>query len=396
VEWVFDLRSAIVYGAVVTLLVGGLLLLSWRSLPQGLRPALRWWLASLGLHALGAALLATRDLAPLWLSLVLANSILGLALACMAIALRAFSGLPQRQLAHLGLALMIALAALWFIDVQPDVHRRIMSLTFLLSLPMASAARAVFRRGGPQGEVARFTGMAFAFGAAVLLTRAASEWLWPAGHFVLMAPSAMNIACVGTLLALPALATVGFVLMCTEHAQAELERSARLDYLTGIFNRRAIEELAGAAISSSRRHGTPLAILLLDVDHFKRVNDDHGHEAGDQALVEAVRRMRAILRAEDLIGRQGGEEFVVVMPDVDLADAQAAAERLRRAFAGDPMRVGAGSPGPIEAFVTVSIGVAALRPGDAFWSQLLRRADRAMYAAKAAGRNKVVADLHNA
>ncbi len=394
-EWVFDLRSAIVYGAVVTLLVGGLLLLSWRSLPRGVRPALRWWLASLGLHALGAALLATRGLAPPWLGVVLANSILGLALACMAIALRAFYGMPQRRLAHLGLALLIAAAALWFIEGRPDVHARILSLAFLLSLPMASAARAVFRRGGPKGEVARFTGIAFAFGAAVLLTRMASEWLWPAGNFVLLAPTAMNIACVGTLLALPALATVGFLLMCTEHSQAELERSARLDYLTGIFNRRAIEELASAAISSARRHSTPLAILLLDVDHFKRVNDDHGHEAGDQALVEAVRRMRAVLRAEDLVGRQGGEEFVVVMPDVGLASAHAAAERLRRAFAGDAMRICAGAC-DIEAFVTVSIGVAALRPGDAFWSQLLRRADRAMYAAKAAGRNKVVVDLDGA
>ena len=102
--------------------------------------------------------------------------------------------------------------------------------------------------------------------------------------------------------------------------------------------------------------------------------------------------MRAILRAEDLIGRQGGEEFVVVMPGVDLVSAQAAAERLRRTFASDAMHVGGVGVAQVDVLVTVSIGVAAPQAGDAAWSQLLRRADRAMYAAKAAGRNTVVVD----
>lgn len=393
--WSFDLRSATVFGAACVLLVGILLLLGWRSLPNAMRPSLRWWLASLGLQAIGSLMLATRDLAPTWLSLVLANTALGLGLACMAIALRGFYGMPQRRLLHLGLAMSIAVVALWFVEFRPDVQARVVSLSLLLALPMASAARAVFRRGGPSGVVPRLTGIAFGFGTATLLVRAGSELLWPSDVIKLMDPLPMNVAWVGALLVLPLLATVGFLLMCTERSQAELERTARLDYLTGIYNRRAIEELASREIRAARRHGKDLAILLLDVDHFKCVNDEHGHDAGDQALVEAVRRMREALRAEDLIGRQGGEEFVVVMPGQDLASAQAAAERLRRDFAGDAMRVVAGNS-PVEALVTVSIGVAALHASDAQWSHLLRRADRAMYAAKAAGRNAVVADLDQA
>ncbi|MEO6104112.1 MAG: GGDEF domain-containing protein [Pseudoxanthomonas sp.] len=393
--WSFDLRSATVFGAVCVLLVATLLLLGWRSLPGAMLPSLRWWLASLGLHGAGSLLMATRDLASTWLSLVLANTLLGMGLACMAIAMRGFYGIPQRRTLHIGLALSIALVALWFVEIHPDVHARIVSLSLLLAVPMASAARSVFRRGGPMGVVPRLTGIAFAFGTSTLLVRAAAELVWPSEALQLMEPLPMNVACVGAVLVLPLLATVGFLLMCTERSQAELERTARLDYLTGIYNRRAIEELASREIRAARRHGNALAILLLDVDHFKRVNDEHGHEVGDQALIEAVRRMRKSLRGEDLIGRQGGEEFVVVMPGQDLDSAHAAAERLRRDFADDAMRVIAGGT-PIESLVTVSIGVAALCVGDAHWSNLLRRADRAMYAAKAAGRNTVVADLDHA
>lgn len=253
VHWLFDLRSATVFGAASVLLVGSLLLLGWRSLPRGMRPSLRWWLAGLALHGIGSLLLASRDLAPAWLSLVLANTVLGLGLACMAIALRGFYGMPQRRLAHLGLALSIALVALVFVEFQPNLHARVISLSLLLALPLASAARAVFRRGGPMGVVPRLTGLAFGAAAATLLVRAGSELLWPSDVLMLMTPLPMNVAFVGSLVMLPLLATVGFLLMCTERSQAELERTAQLDYLTGIYNRRAIEDLASREIRAARR-----------------------------------------------------------------------------------------------------------------------------------------------
>ncbi|MBP8080766.1 MAG: GGDEF domain-containing protein, partial [Arenimonas sp.] len=217
------------------------------------------------------------------------------------------------------------------------------------------------------------------------------ELLWPITWSQVMASTYVNLLCLGALVVLPLLATVGFLLMCTERGQEELERTARLDFLTGIFNRRAIEDLASRAISAARRHGTPLAIMILDLDHFKRINDAHGHEVGDRALIETVLRMREAMRAEDLVGRLGGEEFVVVMPDMALASAYAAAERLRRNFSDRPMFISSGSE-RLEIMLTVSIGVAALEPGDQLFSHLLRRADQAMYAAKAGGRNLVMLD----
>jgi diguanylate cyclase (GGDEF)-like protein len=392
VGWAFDLRSAILFAAAMTLVTVVLLLCGWRSLPPTMRPALRWWLASLVLHAGGAALVATRGLGSPWLGFVLANGVLGLALGCMAIAMRVFYGLPARRGAHGALAGATAAWTAWFLFVQPLPRLRLAGACLLLALAMASAARAVFRPGARAGRVPRLTAGVFAATAAILAARVAAEAAGIPPPLSLRGWPPYDLLCVGAMLLLPGLATVGFLLMCTERSQAELERSARLDHLTGLFNRRAIEELAAAAISAARRHAQPLAVLLVDVDHFKDVNDAHGHEAGDAALVEAVHRMRAVLRTEDVIGRQGGEEFVAVMPGVDLARAGAAAERLRASFAGQSMCLG-DTTGRPELGITVSIGVAALQPGDAHWTQLLRRADRAMYAAKAAGRNTVCIDL---
>jgi len=391
VDWSFDLRTAVLFGALVTLLTDGLLLLSWRSLRGSVRPSLRWWLLALLFYPLGLGLACLQHVAPTWLSVPVGNTALALGLAFMAVALRAFYGMPERRLVLFGLAALVGGSAAWFTFVMPDLQWRIISRELLLAALLGSAARAVFRRNGPPGRVPRLTGALFALVAGLMLVRAVHELFWPISWADVMKPTFINLLCLGSLALLPLLATVGFLLMCTERGQEELERTARLDFLTGIFNRRAIEDLASRAISAARRHGIPLAIMIVDLDHFKRINDSHGHEVGDNALLETVRRMRAALRAEDLVGRLGGEEFVAVMPDIDLASAHAAAERLRRNFAETPMLLNNGSES-IEVTVTVSIGVTALEPGDLLFSHLLRRADQAMYAAKAGGRNLVMLD----
>ena len=392
-----DLRTAILFGVLATWLTGGLLLLSWRSLPDAVRPSLRWWLAALALHPLGFLLVALRDFAPSWLTGPSAATALAVAFACMAIALRNFYGLPERRERLYSVVLLVAFSGVWFTEVQPHPQARMASLNLLLAMLLGSGARAVFRRGGPRGRVPRITGAIFAAITGLVLFRATLAVLAPelAPALVPNLPlhsSTLSLVTGTGVLLLPLLSTVGFVLMCAERSQEQLALTARMDFLTGIFNRRAIEDLAARAISASRRHGVSLAILVVDLDHFKNVNDEYGHECGDNALVESVRRMRESLRSEDLVGRQGGEEFVVVMPDMDLAGAHAAAERLRRQFSDRPMRIHDGER-EVEAKLTVSVGVAALEPADQQFSHLLRRADRAMYAAKAAGRNRVMIDV---
>ena len=165
---------------------------------------------------------------------------------------------------------------------------------------------------------------------------------------------------------------------------AELEQLATTDPLTGLFNRRHLVKLAEAERARARRHGHDLAVMVIDADHFKEVNDLHGHEAGDTVLRFVAQELLHLVRAHDLVGRWGGEEFVLALPHLDRESALAAAERFRQGLSGPPI------PLPAGGFVriTVSIGVAVTHRDESF-EDALRRADRALYAAKTAGRNRV-------
>ena len=163
---------------------------------------------------------------------------------------------------------------------------------------------------------------------------------------------------------------------------ADLHRLARVDGLTGLSNRRDIEDTLLGALSAARRHHSSLAVLLVDIDHFKRVNDTHGHQAGDAVLTATGQTIAMALRTEDSVGRWGGEEFLVVLPDTDARGALIIAERLRAHTA----KPGSGSVDPRHA-ITVTIGAASWQSGG--MDDLINRADHALYAGKAAGRNNV-------
>jgi diguanylate cyclase (GGDEF)-like protein len=169
--------------------------------------------------------------------------------------------------------------------------------------------------------------------------------------------------------------------------ELELRLVATTDGLTGALSRRAFLAAAARDLAHVRRHGGDLSCILLDLDHFKGINDTHGHAAGDRALQEVVMLLKSGLRQSDYVGRLGGEEFGVIMPGADAAAACDIGERLRQRVmnAGLPTQAG-------EVRLTVSVGVAALMPRDARIEDLLRRSDMALYAAKATGRNRLVCD----
>jgi len=166
---------------------------------------------------------------------------------------------------------------------------------------------------------------------------------------------------------------------------AELERLSRTDALTGLYNRRHLGEILNACHGTALRHGEPLAVILLDIDHFKRINDAHGHPVGDLVLREFSRRLRDQLRVGDLACRWGGEEFIVVAPHTDLTGAFHLAERIRHSIGGTPIAAN-GHRLP----VTVSGGCVE-GPGRSP-DDLIRRADALLYRAKQSGRNQIVAD----
>ncbi|QYK51285.1 MAG: GGDEF domain-containing protein [Anaerolineales bacterium] len=165
--------------------------------------------------------------------------------------------------------------------------------------------------------------------------------------------------------------------------QAELTALASTDLLTGLHNRRMMTDLGGREVASSLRHGLPLSLLMCDLDHFKTINDEHGHEAGDGVLAEFANLLKTSVRESEAVCRWGGEEFLVLLPNTGLEGAHVLAERIRSAMQDTPFVV---ASQPLQ--LTLTIGAASLRPGENFQG-LLKRADDALYAGKRAGRNRV-------
>jgi diguanylate cyclase (GGDEF)-like protein len=167
-----------------------------------------------------------------------------------------------------------------------------------------------------------------------------------------------------------------------EKAQSQ----AITDALTGVYNRRGLFQLGEFEFQRARRTGRPFCAMMMDIDHFKRVNDRHGHAAGDQILLKLAERCRRNSRPIDLIGRYGGEEFVILLPETQLADACLIAERLRLSIVNEAFKTDAG-----DLRITISIGVAEMSLSDPSLHVLIGRADSALYDAKGAGRNRVAA-----
>lgn len=168
-----------------------------------------------------------------------------------------------------------------------------------------------------------------------------------------------------------------------KESQRKLERLATIDDMTGLYNRRHFRSLTKKEIAGSQRYKKTLSLLMIDLDHFKSVNDTHGHEAGDKVLVAIADSVRHVIREADIVGRIGGEEFAVLLPSTTMKGALSLAKRMRRE--AEETRI------PIqqkEISITVSIGVACLSPEDSI-DDLLKKADQALYLAKDRGRNRV-------
>lgn len=163
----------------------------------------------------------------------------------------------------------------------------------------------------------------------------------------------------------------------------KLIQMAKIDSLTGIYNRRYLDSRLAEEIERSRRHGNPLSILLLDIDHFKMINDTHGHLCGDYALRKISELLQELVRTSDILGRYGGEEFCCILPETSFEQAIVLAERCREQVAASPL-----SCTDQQTSVTISIGVTAMHRNDTLDS-IIKRADDALYQAKREGRNRV-------
>ncbi|PJI98742.1 diguanylate cyclase [Acidovorax sp. 69] len=254
------------------------------------------------------------------------------------------------------MALLIGLAAAFFASVLAWLAARRLSVDLYALADAASAVEA----GQPGSDI-----------PAVHSNREVGQLSQALGrmtHRLLAAREAME-------------ETVRMRTLELEAANRALDLQARTDALTGLLNRRGFETQLAFALALARRSSRALSLIAVDVDHFKRVNDTYGHGAGDEVLRKLARTLEARLRGSDVIARLGGEEFVALLPDTDLAGAQAIAQTLVTAMADHQ--------DPVVGTITVSAGVATMRSAEDKGIDILRRADIALYEAKGQGRNRV-------
>ncbi|MFC3652968.1 GGDEF domain-containing protein [Dyella humi] len=219
---------------------------------------------------------------------------------------------------------------------------------------------------------------------ALMVWRNVSLWMLSAPPQGIGVPSTVNTIYVLLLGLQPLLASVGFLLLYNEILQRDLHDLARIDPLTGVINRLGLLEASEVLLARARARRESIGVLLIDADHFKSINDRFGHDDGDRVLLELVANIRRMLRTSDLVGRVGGEEFLVLSPSVKEADLLALAERIRIAVERTQFHIAGQSYA-----LTVSIGAAIATADEPDMMGARRRADAALYDAKRAGRNCV-------
>lgn len=348
---------------------------------------LRRWAFGLALNTLALILFGLRGVAHDGVSIVGANAALSVACAFF---ISAFSQFGARRIAPpwlWGPPLAIVLLFPFFMaDVQARVVIAgvISVLQHVVMLYILLAGTAGFRSRGKHLLVIAFS---IILGAMCVRTGAAAFSVWVITDIARDSPlqTLIFVTSFVTLL----LASNGFVLMVKERSDEILQRQAKTDALTGVWNRGSMETAVRREIERSLRYGQPIALVMIDLDYFKRINDRFGHSTGDAALKAFCAIAQGCIRSTDIFGRWGGEEFMIVSPAANLSDAFELAERVRRSTEEASLEELAGVSGAAELpRLSVSCGVAEYRAGEA-WGDWVGAADKALYEAKRLGRNRV-------
>lgn len=343
------------------------------------------WAWGFALGGIGVGLYPLRGVVTPLLTVLVASTCIIAGYGLLWAGMRRFAG---RRVAvwHLGLPPLVAapvLGALYLADHTAAGRSAFISALILVLLVLATAELV----RGCDGRALGRRLLAGLFGAHAVFYAARLIAILAAGSGVAAEP----VGPFATITFVEAFVWVVFsalamVVSTSEVLQEELNRQATRDPLTDTYNRRAFYDLAGRELARAVRGRRPPAFAMLDLDHFKSLNDRHGHDVGDRVLQAFATAAASCLRPADVLARYGGEEFVLLLPETTLADAVAVADRIRRALEAQSFD---GAGGPLHA--TVSIGVATAAAGTADLEATLKAADRALYRAKAAGRNRVEA-----
>ncbi|EJN6826724.1 histidine kinase [Vibrio cidicii] len=335
------------------------------------------------LIAFGFLALSFGNSTTFWLSKILANSAIGLGYALI------LAGLSQfRQASSNNTAIALAgfpvlvLYLIFYSEFQMSTNARIMVLSMYISLCCALSAYVVARGEAKDHPIAvRLLSAAFSLMSLWMLFRAGFTYhSAEIADFML----ASDVHQISFLLSIALILALGFTfpLMVNARLVINIYNTSLLDPLTNLYNRRAMEDMVPRELSRVERTHSELSIILLDIDHFKQVNDQYGHQVGDVTLSGIGQLLNTHLRGQDLSFRIGGEEFLILLPDTNLDSALVVAEKLRQIMSETQFSAKQQEP------CTASFGVAQLLQHDE-WDSLLNRADAALYLAKRKGRNRV-------
>jgi diguanylate cyclase (GGDEF)-like protein len=392
-----DPRTTLIVVTLMMLFNGGVLGLMHRDLSTQVQPSARDWRIGTLLAAAGCILLATQDVLPIGFVLPLGNASLLVAMALYLRAVRRFDGYADTPWIFLP-AVLCTIGVFWASAISPSSAMRAITASFGWIIPSLLAVKSLIDGGrlptvsgarrAWQGNYAksRYVLIAMLLIVALLMMvrviyfslhidyatplLISGQWI---NTFTMIAPGA-----------LPIVGTTVFITLCSERVRAQLQHAAATDYLTGLPNRRTITESANSQIASAQKIGKSITVALVDIDHFKVINDTFGHEVGDDALRHIATVLSEHCTASTIAARLGGEEFLCLIDDAG-GDPGTQAERFRTAI--EQARF-AHPNGTIN--ITVSIGVASSTINEGQLQPTLQRADRALYTAKSQGRNRVV------
>lgn len=380
-----DIRSMIFMSVLLSILLSGLLYLVGVH-ARHIRGVKQWALANL-LYSIGLALVFTPigDSPRIFL---FSGPLLAVAAGLQLTGIQAFEeALPDWRI-PLWMAVVSFLVNLTFTMLTPSITLRVISNSLLMAGVYAICARNLLIKISSHLRTAYWlTGAAFATLALVAVARIpAVLTAHPISNYIIT-PEPINLMVFLVFAAMLIVITFGFVLMVNFRLANDLQLLANRDSLTNALNRRGLEEIGEHLYAHFTRAGGQLALLMLDIDHFKSVNDNHGHPVGDAVLRELSRIVTATIRAGDYFARYGGEEFCVLLPGCSEEQACKLADRLRQRFA--EAKLNYGHEGVLQC--TLSVGVADLSKATPSFGELLAEADKALYRAKEIGRNRVFA-----
>jgi diguanylate cyclase (GGDEF)-like protein len=340
-------------------------------------------------------MLPLRNIIPDIFSIVLSNVLTVLSSLFFLEGTRLFRGKKVRKTAIVAVTIAYTIAQLYLTFIDSNMNLRIIIVSFLVAAIFGLIVLELLVKVPSDLRFSYWiTGSFFAVYSMFLVYRGVSTCLFPLSGDML-APSMLHSLTFVMAMFLGIGWVIRFIILNSEllenelkDAQLQLQKMATTDFLTGIANRRLFQESGESEIQRARRYKSPLAVLMIDLDYFKKVNDNYGHATGDKALVTFVNNCKKYLRDVDIFGRLGGEEFAILLPETDINGGKILAERLCTVIAESD----------IEAedkifHITVSIGISELLSGEDKLDALLKRADDAMYEAKRNGRNRVAVSL---